>query len=223
LPDLWPWAPTLPFVETVSFKTDLQMALEAESRTSVRLGRMVYQMAHMFDNVANLEAEGVFDERRLTTFRVPAWGEATEFAGGLPAGVTVLPVADADWRIGGQAFLSGPGRQVEVIAISAVGSGTVTLATPSLVTRYRTPPVMSGALVVGISQSGESPDLIAVVEEQAQSLLRTAFMRCCWGEAADGGVAQADGGRSSSSSSGTKRHARASSSPGEAVCTAGTA
>ncbi len=31
---------------------------------------------------------------------------------------------------------------------------TVTLATPSLVTRYRTPPVMTGALVVGISQSG---------------------------------------------------------------------
>jgi glucosamine--fructose-6-phosphate aminotransferase (isomerizing) len=42
---------------------------------------------------------------------------------------------------------------------------TVTLATPSLVTRYRTPPVMAGALVVGISQSGESPDLIAVVDE----------------------------------------------------------
>ena len=42
---------------------------------------------------------------------------------------------------------------------------TVTLATPSLITRYQTPPVMTGALVVGISQSGESPDLIAVVEE----------------------------------------------------------
>ena len=42
---------------------------------------------------------------------------------------------------------------------------TVTLATPSLFTCYRTPPAMSGALVVGISQSGESPDLIAVVEE----------------------------------------------------------
>jgi glutamine---fructose-6-phosphate transaminase (isomerizing) len=41
----------------------------------------------------------------------------------------------------------------------------VTLATPSLFTRYHTPPVMAGALVVGISQSGESPDLIAVVEE----------------------------------------------------------
>ena len=42
---------------------------------------------------------------------------------------------------------------------------TVTLATPSLFTRYHTPPVMTGALVVGISQSGESPDLVAVVEE----------------------------------------------------------
>jgi len=42
---------------------------------------------------------------------------------------------------------------------------TVTLATPSLFTRYGTPPMMTGALVVGISQSGESPDLVAVVEE----------------------------------------------------------
>jgi len=42
---------------------------------------------------------------------------------------------------------------------------TVTLATPSLFTRYQRPPRMDGALVVGISQSGASPDLVAVVEE----------------------------------------------------------
>jgi glucosamine--fructose-6-phosphate aminotransferase (isomerizing) len=42
---------------------------------------------------------------------------------------------------------------------------TVTLATPSLYTRYTAPPRMTGALVVGISQSGQSPDLVAVVEE----------------------------------------------------------
>jgi glucosamine--fructose-6-phosphate aminotransferase (isomerizing) len=42
---------------------------------------------------------------------------------------------------------------------------TVTLATPSLFTRYGRPPRMEGALVIGISQSGESPDLLAVVEE----------------------------------------------------------
>jgi glucosamine--fructose-6-phosphate aminotransferase (isomerizing) len=42
---------------------------------------------------------------------------------------------------------------------------TITLATPSLFTRYGAPPRMDDAVVVGISQSGQSPDLVAVVEE----------------------------------------------------------
>jgi glucosamine--fructose-6-phosphate aminotransferase (isomerizing) len=41
----------------------------------------------------------------------------------------------------------------------------VTLAAPSLHTRYGKPPRFQGAAVVGISQSGESPDLVSVVEQ----------------------------------------------------------
>lgn len=41
----------------------------------------------------------------------------------------------------------------------------VALAAPSLFTTYSTPPRLSGQCVIGISQSGESPDVIAVVEE----------------------------------------------------------
>jgi glucosamine--fructose-6-phosphate aminotransferase (isomerizing) len=41
----------------------------------------------------------------------------------------------------------------------------VALAAPSLFTSYHTPPRLDGALVVGISQSGESPDLVAVMTE----------------------------------------------------------
>lgn len=41
----------------------------------------------------------------------------------------------------------------------------VALAAPSLVGVYGTPPDLSAGLVVGISQSGRSPDLVAVVEE----------------------------------------------------------
>ncbi len=41
----------------------------------------------------------------------------------------------------------------------------VALATPSLFTMYGTPPDMSGALVVGISQSGQSPDIVSVLTE----------------------------------------------------------
>jgi glucosamine--fructose-6-phosphate aminotransferase (isomerizing) len=41
----------------------------------------------------------------------------------------------------------------------------VALAAPSLFTSYSAPPRLDGAFVVGISQSGESPDLVAVLDE----------------------------------------------------------
>jgi glucosamine--fructose-6-phosphate aminotransferase (isomerizing) len=39
------------------------------------------------------------------------------------------------------------------------------LATPSLFTYYQQPPRLKGALVVGISQSGQSPDVVSVLAE----------------------------------------------------------
>lgn len=41
----------------------------------------------------------------------------------------------------------------------------VALATPSLYSLYHKPPRMDGALVVAVSQSGQSPDIVAVLEE----------------------------------------------------------
>lgn len=41
----------------------------------------------------------------------------------------------------------------------------VALATPSLFTIYAAPPDLTGALVIGISQSGQSPDIVAVLVE----------------------------------------------------------
>ena len=47
----------------------------------------------------------------------------------------------------------------------AQNSLPLTLATPSLFTYYHQPPKLDGALVVGISQSGQSPDIVSVLEE----------------------------------------------------------
>ena len=44
----------------------------------------------------------------------------------------------------------------------------VSLAAPSLFTHYSSPPRLEGECVIGISQSGSSPDVIAVVEEAAR-------------------------------------------------------
>lgn len=50
-------------------------------------------------------------------------------------------------------------------AWAALAGHPVALAAPSLHTLYGTPPHMEGMLVVGISQSGQSPDIVAVLEE----------------------------------------------------------
>lgn len=50
-------------------------------------------------------------------------------------------------------------------AWAALAGYPVALAAPSLQTMYKTQMRLAGALVVGISQSGQSPDIIAVLEE----------------------------------------------------------
>jgi glutamine---fructose-6-phosphate transaminase (isomerizing) len=39
------------------------------------------------------------------------------------------------------------------------------LATPSLFTYYKRPPTLANALVIGVSQSGQSPDIVSVMDE----------------------------------------------------------
>jgi glutamine---fructose-6-phosphate transaminase (isomerizing) len=52
----------------------------------------------------------------------------------------------------------------------ALNNYTVGLATPSLFSVYEDPPRLTDAMVVGISQSGQSPDVVSVLEEaQRQS------------------------------------------------------
>lgn len=50
-------------------------------------------------------------------------------------------------------------------AIGSIARLPVALAAPSLFTQYQTPLRMRHALVIGISQSGQSPDVVSVVEE----------------------------------------------------------
>lgn len=49
--------------------------------------------------------------------------------------------------------------------LGAVNRLPLALATPSLFTYYERPPRLDGALVMAISQSGQSPDIVSVLEE----------------------------------------------------------
>ena len=56
------------------------------------------------------------------------------------------------------------GRYAQYL-LGAVNELLVALATPSLFTIYRRPPRLGNALVLGISQSGKSPDIVGVAAE----------------------------------------------------------
>lgn len=49
--------------------------------------------------------------------------------------------------------------------LGAMNGLPLALATPSLFTYYNRPPKLKNALVIGISQSGKSPDIVSVLEE----------------------------------------------------------
>lgn len=49
--------------------------------------------------------------------------------------------------------------------LGAMNGLPLALATPSLFTYYKKPPKLRNALVIGISQSGKSPDIVSVLEE----------------------------------------------------------
>ncbi len=67
------------------------------------------------------------------------------------------------------------GRYAQYL-LGAVNGLTVALATPSLYSIYEQPPKLGNALVLGISQSGKSPDIVSVVAEgKKQGALTAAF------------------------------------------------
>jgi glutamine---fructose-6-phosphate transaminase (isomerizing) len=98
----------------------------------------------------------------------------------LPADLAPLVEAARAGRIGYVVIAArGSSDHAAIYAqyvLGALARLPVALATPSLFSRYASPPRLGGALVIGISQSGRSPDVVAVVEEARRQGALTAAM-----------------------------------------------
>ncbi len=96
--------------------------------------------------------------RNLIDTSGPALHEiAAAFATRRPAGFVIAARGSSDHAADYARYLIGNRHRT-----------LVSLAAPSLFTHYATPPRLAGQCVIGISQSGASPDVIAVVEEGAR-------------------------------------------------------
>ena len=113
--------------------------------------------------------------KRVSTFREEI-GEQPELARNLiqSSGPALAAIADALGKAPPAGFViaaRGSSDHAADFARYLLGHrhrALVALAAPSLFTRYATPPRLAGQCVIGISQSGASPDVIAVVEEGAR-------------------------------------------------------
>lgn len=96
--------------------------------------------------------------RRLLAESGPALEAiAREFASSRPRGFVIAARGSSDHAADYARYLFGRRHRL-----------LVSLAAPSLFTHYAAPPSLEGECVIGISQSGASPDVIAVVEEGAR-------------------------------------------------------
>lgn len=101
--------------------------------------------------------EIVSQPRVLGTFLEERWDEVQEVAGWMQSQpfsyVVIAARGSSDNAARYAEYLWGAHNRL-----------SVALAAPSLYTLYESPPDLEGSLVIGISQSGESPDLLAVLE-----------------------------------------------------------
>ena len=96
--------------------------------------------------------------RRLLAESGPALeAVASAFARSKPRGFVIAARGSSDHAADYARYLFGR-RHRELVALAA----------PSLFTHYASPPSLESQCVIGISQSGASPDVIAVIEEAAR-------------------------------------------------------
>ncbi len=95
--------------------------------------------------------------RLIDTGRPAAAAVADAFRERRPAGFVIAARGSSDHAADYARYLLGHRHRA-----------LVALAAPSLFTHYETPPRLERQCVIGISQSGASPDVIAVIEEGAR-------------------------------------------------------
>ena len=93
-------------------------------------------------------------ERQLTNGREAAVVVAEKVKARAPSSIVIAARGSSD----------NAGRYAQYL-LGAHNRLAVSLATPSLFTLYNAPPSLAGSVVVGISQSGRSPDIVEVVAE----------------------------------------------------------
>lgn len=148
---IWPFRALAPAKERLSFQTDVMQTRVTERRVSLRPARVVFEYQHYLDEAQDAKAVALFRSNPAGDWSVPQWTGHTEYAAPVAAGATSLPVdINADWRVGGSAYVVGAGDAGEALEITAVGADTITLAGATTVDAIGVAPLRTAYMQGGL-------------------------------------------------------------------------
>lgn len=148
---LWPFPPRVPTTEKLVFNTDVMQTPEQERRVSLRPARLEMLHTYLFDEANDARAQDLFRSNPLGDWEVPQWTEWTEFPAPLLAGSTTIPAnTSADYRVGGQVYLSSSYGLGQARTIATIGTNTLTVTEPTTMVTFGAAPVRLAYCVEGL-------------------------------------------------------------------------
>jgi hypothetical protein len=127
----WPFIPQMDVVETLEFETDVHKCRRAEYRRGLRpLPRIFYAYSYLLDAADYAAARELRRTIGEADLYVPDWPNATQVPTigaatvSLPVDVTLAPA----YRVNGKALIWGSNTSYEVVTVSVLGTGTITIS-----------------------------------------------------------------------------------------------
>lgn len=127
---VWPFRPDTPISEQVEWKTDILPAYAGEQRIALRKPpRQTFGYKHFCTAREQSRIRNYTRHGNAGTFAVPLWWEASDI-GAVTAADTVLTfdTRSADYRDAGYAIVWGDADTCEVVTITTVADGSLTLS-----------------------------------------------------------------------------------------------
>lgn len=149
---IWPFPPLVPTTERITFRTDVMQTPEQERRVSLRSARVMMVHSYLFDEADDARARSLFLANPLGDWEVPQWTEWTEFSAPLIAGSTTIPAnTSADYRVGGQVYLTGGYGEGQARTIATIGTNTMTVTEATTMVAFGCAPLRTAYITEGVN------------------------------------------------------------------------
>lgn len=123
----WPYVPGT-VLEHLAFYTDVKQTYLGEDREGITDAIQSFEFTHRLQDFEGAQSQELFRTNPLGQWYVPVWHDMTVPVD-VSAGATSIAVnTDADWRVGDKAIILLDNQNWELVDVSSVGSGSISVS-----------------------------------------------------------------------------------------------